>query len=66
MDTSPGWYTYVWGGLEGSQTDLDNLQIKFESEQPTPAETIYDYDYVYFGDIFDIFAVLTAFSGLQC
>ncbi|KKK53629.1 hypothetical protein LCGC14_3092870, partial [marine sediment metagenome] len=44
-----GNYTYTWSGLSLTQTDLDNMKIKFESEPP-PGGEIKDYDYVDFGD----------------
>ncbi|KKL63433.1 hypothetical protein LCGC14_2175150, partial [marine sediment metagenome] len=30
----PGLYTYTWTGLSASQTDLTNMQVKFESVAP--------------------------------
>ncbi|HEC36717.1 hypothetical protein LCGC14_0517800 [marine sediment metagenome] len=32
--TTPGLYTYTWTGLSASQTNLTNMQVKFESAPP--------------------------------
>ncbi len=56
LGTSPGWHTFTWTGLSATQTDLDNMKIKFESERPDPEQgaAIYsDFDYVQFGDVLD-------------
>jgi hypothetical protein len=56
MGSSSGWKTFTWTGLSASQTDLDNMKIKFETAQPISEEgaTFYsDFDYVQFGDVLD-------------
>ncbi|KKM99168.1 hypothetical protein LCGC14_1150580, partial [marine sediment metagenome] len=54
MGSTPGWYTYTWSGLSLSQTDLDDMKIKFESIVPEAGSPIIEgYDYVDFGDILD-------------
>ncbi|MFW9969342.1 MAG: hypothetical protein ACFFDF_04015, partial [Candidatus Odinarchaeota archaeon] len=54
MSSTSQWYTYMWSGLSASQTDLQNMEIKFESvDPPTGPPTYENFDYVDFGDVLD-------------
>ncbi|KKL92954.1 hypothetical protein LCGC14_1879530, partial [marine sediment metagenome] len=60
MDTSHGWNTYTLTGLSGlnlDQTDLDNMQVEFNSTRPDSIlgdPTYENFDYIQYGDILDL------------